>query len=111
MGYIKHNGMIVTVSAAGNEELSLVYEKAKNLFGSLVSEIIVSPVNGYKTFFIASSGSKVGWEEYDQHENRRQELADYIDSLRFDDNSSLIQFADISYDEEYKVKVERSNFR
>lgn len=84
MGYIKHNSMIITVSAAQNGQLDLVYSKARKLFGNLVSEIILSPVNGYKTFFIASSGSKYGWDEYKQHEKCRQELAEFIDSMRFD---------------------------
>lgn len=103
--------MIITVSPAGEEMLQLVYEKAKTLFTSLVSNIIISPINGYKTFFIATNGSKYGWEDYEQHENRRRQLADYIDSFKFEDNSNCIQFIDVSYDEDYSVEVERTNFR
>lgn len=111
MGYVKHNSIIVTASASGNEELTLIYEKAQELFGDLVTDIIISPLNGYKSFFIATNGSKYDWEEYYDHKKKRNALADYIDSFRFDDNSNLIQFTDISYDEKYKVRVERSNFR
>ena len=108
---MKHNSIIVTASAAGGEELNSVYDKAKELFGDLVTDMIHSPLNGYKSFFIATNGSKYDWEDYYNHEKNRKTLEDYIDSFRFDDNSNLIQFTDISYDEQYKVNVERSNLR
>ncbi|MGF1957357.1 hypothetical protein [Enterococcus casseliflavus] len=109
MGFVKHNSMIVTVSPGGTEMLPQVYKKAQDLFGNLVSNIIISPCNGYKTFFIATSGSKHGWEEQIIHKSKRQVLEDYIDSLRYEDDSNSILFVDVSYDENHRVEVERTN--
>lgn len=124
MGLIKYKTMIVTgkdyeaeklipglAEAFGidNEGLKKTHEKAKELFGPLVSEFITSDFNGYKTFMIAPDGSKEGREETDEFDHKRQELADYIDDLAFEDGSNSIFFTIVSIDECYDVEVERSN--
>lgn len=111
MGYIKHNTMTITGYGAGKEEFMLVFAKAKELFGSLVSDIVVSQVNGFNTFIVSTSGSYQGWEEDTQHNDHLKILADYIDSFRFEDNSNLIQFVQVTYDERYRTAIERSNNR
>lgn len=105
MGYVQHNAIIVTGSG---KEFNLAYEKAQNLFGELVTNVIPS-INNFKSFFVATSGSKYGWEAQKQHDEKRVELADFIDSLQFGDGSNMVQFVDVAYDEDNDVFVERSN--
>lgn len=101
--------MIVMISPGRTETLPQVYEKAQNLFGNLVSNIIIYPYNGYKTFFVATNGSKHGWEEQIIHKIKIQVLEDYIDSLRYEDDFNSILLVDVSYEENHKVEVERTN--
>ncbi len=88
-----------------------VHDKAKELFGSLVSDIIESGVNGYSTFMVAPDGSKEFWERSDDYNAKRSELADLIDSHAYGDGSNHIQFVDVGFDEYYEVEIDRSNTR
>jgi len=58
-------------SVAVSSEFSSVTEQAHDcaveMFGDLVTEIIYSPINGVCTFFIAATGSKVGWDDYNNY--------------------------------------------
>lgn len=111
MGYIRHNALIVI--GDGYEEayqkFNQVYEKAKELFGPLVTNVIHTEVNNYFSFMIAPDGSKEGWDLSDHYDEKRKQLSDYIDSLAYDDGSNAIQFADIALDECYEVEINRTN--
>ena len=58
MGYIRHNAVIVT--AAGYDEalqaLERAHRKAQELFGPLVTPVVESVINGYRSFFVAPDG-------------------------------------------------------
>ena len=70
MGYIKHHSIVVTTSI--NELIKAANERAKEIFGTTVSEIIESKINSYYSFFVAPDGSKEGWGESDAgNENRK----------------------------------------
>lgn len=105
MGYIKHNAIIVT---GMGEQFDFAYEKAKSLFGELVTEVIPS-INNSKSFFVATSGSKQGWDDFNKHHESRIALANFIDSLKFDDGSNVVQFIDVAYNEDHETWVERTN--
>lgn len=111
MGYIKHNAFIVTGNSypETNEKFKKTYDKAKELFGDLVSEIIPALINGYQSFFVAPDGSKEGWDMSDEHDDKRKKLADYIDSLAYSDGSNGIKFVDVGFDEYHDVEIERKN--
>lgn len=89
MGYIRHHTIVVTGYV---ENLSKAHQLAKEIFGSLVSEIIQSNVNGYESFFVAPDGSKEGWEESDNGDKNRQKFidevadVDYVELFFGDDN-------------------------
>lgn len=113
MGYIRHNAIIVTSDnyPTGKEKFVQVYDKAKKLFGELVSNIITSKINGYISFFIAPDGSKEDWEISYKHDTKREKLCNFIESLAEVDGSNAIKFVDVSYDEAYKANIQRTNKR
>lgn len=111
MGYIRHNAMVVTGDSYPEaiQMFQLVYQKAKELFGDLVSEIIKAKVNGYQSFFIGPDGSKEGWNESNEYDIKRKGLADYIDSLAYSDGSNCVNFVDVGFDECYEAEIDGTN--
>lgn len=93
MGYMRHHAIVVTCFG---EKIEIAHKKAKEIIGDeLVSAIIDSPINGYKSFFICPDGSKEYWNESDKYEARR---TIFIGWLKHEDNYSynwaLIQYGD-----------------
>lgn len=69
MGYISHHAIVVTSFDDKIQEPHIV---AKQIIGNeLISDIIDSPINGYKSFFVAPDGSKEGWNESEEYEDKR----------------------------------------
>ncbi|MFF2531535.1 hypothetical protein ACFVS2_21745 [Brevibacillus sp. NPDC058079] len=97
MGDIKHNAIVVTGSRYAISQLEIVHGTALALFGSLVSPIIESRLNGFHSFFVAPDGSKEGWKESDDADKQRKKLETFIDSLAYSDGSNSIHYADVSY--------------
>ncbi|RST63785.1 hypothetical protein EJB14_18430 [Bacillus pumilus] len=111
MGYIRHNSIIVTGLSypESKEKFELAHKKAKELFGKLVSGILVSETNGYLSFFIAPDGGKEDWELSNTYDIKRMELCNFIDGLAYDDGSNCLQFVNVAYDENYEAEVDRTN--
>jgi len=111
MGYIKLNAIIVTGHECpdGEKRFQKAHEKAKEIFNGdderfhLVTEIRMSPNNGYLSFFIAPDGGKAGWDISEEFKQKRKEFTDYI---YFEPQFSFI---DLAYDEEGHLWVEKSN--
>ena len=108
MGINKHNTIIVTASTHVKEEMTKVWDKAVELFGSLVSPIIVTELNGYISFLVATDGSKENWEESDDGDNSRRILCDFIDTFAYEDGSSSFEYIDVAYGE-VPARIERTN--
>lgn len=70
MGYTKHHAIVVT--ALDEKYIKPAHEKAVEIFGSMCSEIVGSNTNGYVSFFIAPDGSKEGWRESADGDDRRE---------------------------------------
>lgn len=103
MGYIKHDAILVT---SWNEELfKKAYSKAIIVFGALVSDIVDSQTNRYKTFMVAPDGSKEGWELSDAYDKKREEFVEYLESLSYGDGSSSIDYVWVWYDEDRAKQV------
>lgn len=90
MGYIEHHSIIV---CGNKEDVEKAHKKAKKIFdkefepeiadhvgSNLVSEIILSPVNYYHTFFIAPDGSKVGWDTSEYGDKAREKFKRWVKS-------------------------------
>ena len=99
MGLIQHNSIIVSGHLSCDAELKKVYNRAKILFGDLVTPIIKSILNNYRFFFVSPDGSKEYWGESELYDINRKLLCDYIDSFVYDDGSYMINYADVSHGE------------
>ena len=107
MGYIKHHAIIVTVMH--EKEVTTIHEKAVELFGEAVSNIIPSSF-GDRSFFIGPDGSKEGWTASDEGNINRAKFIEYLDTLAYDDKSSYVSYAELYYGEDNGMsEVERHN--
>lgn len=114
MGTIRHNVIIVTCDSYNHKDMIKVHMKAVELFGMLVTSITSTPTNGFLTFFIAPDGSKEGWGESNEHDIKRKELCDYIDTFAYKDGSSSFKYVDVCYGETFDgntTYVEKSNLK
>jgi hypothetical protein len=104
MGTIWHNAIVITSSETN--ELAAVWNKAVELFGPLASPVIKSSCNGYFSFFIAPDGSKEGWPESDDMNQRRAALCKFISAC------THIKYVDVGFGETFfgnKARIERTN--
>lgn len=111
MGYIRHNAIVVTGDdyPEAQKKFDKAYEKAIELFEGLVSNVITSSVNRYQSFFIAPDGSKEGWSLSSEYNVKREEFANFLDSLAHGDGSNSIQFVDVGFDECHEAEIDRTN--
>jgi len=97
MGYIRHHGIIVT--AYDEDRIKAAHRKAQDI-GLDVTEIADSPVNGYRTFCVVPDGSKEGWTESKQGNQRRDAFAEWLEDQIFEDGSSPYDWAEVQYGDE-----------
>jgi hypothetical protein len=74
-----------------SDKFDEVYSRAQSLFtnsdeefgrvGSLVSEVVETLRNNFRTFFIAPDGSKLGWDTYEEYSKRRQEFCEWMNEF------------------------------
>ena len=98
MGYIKHHAIVVTSYDKGKCEAAHGY--AASLFDTQVTPLLLSPVNGFYSFFIGPDGSKEGWIDSDRGDGRRADFINYIYDQRFEDNSNALSYAEFYYGED-----------
>jgi hypothetical protein len=94
MGYIRHDAIIVT----GWEDV--VVEAAAAMAGELGLLVIgpsVATMNYYRTFLVCPDGSKEGWNQSDDFDAKRAEFLRYLNSVRNEDYSNLLEWAAVSY--------------
>ena len=110
VGYIKHHAIVVTGGGypEADRVLEIAHRQAKHLFGSMVSNIVESPMNGYKSFFVAPDGSKERWDVSNEYDEKRSLFSIYLNGFAFEDGSSPIYYVEISYDENGKIGLERA---
>ena len=99
MGYMRHHSIAVT---SWKETITEIHEEAKKQFGELVSEIIFSPWNGYKSFFIAPDGSKEGWDESIEYDVKRHNFIKYLSGFAYGDGSSSVRYCEYYWSDDDK---------
>lgn len=88
MGTIVHQTLIVTVDDWSEEQdyLDQVVTLAKECMGSnyeaLVSEPVTIGINGYSTFMIGPTGSKLGWGHHEDSDARRQNFIEKVKDIK-----------------------------
>ena len=105
MGYMVHHAIVVT-DRAYEDWIVTAHDVARRLFGEQVSEIVASPINGYRSFFIAPDGSKEGWPESDEGDIRRAAFREWLHACEYDDHSSPLVWVEVQYgDDDMETRV------
>lgn len=122
MGYTRHHAIIVT--SYDRKKLERARRKAKSIFKEHlhpddevhlkklipISNIVESSINGWYSFFIAPDGSKERWIESKRGDLARKELVQWIDSQKYEDNSSPLSFVEVFYgDDNGRCEVVKYN--
>lgn len=106
MGTIHHTALVVTGSdynfgpKKDHNQLTKAHKKAVQLFGKdLVSPIIGPVTNGYLSFIVSPSGSKLGWDTAQEHERAMDEMIGHLEGIRYEDGSTCVKYVKVSYGE------------
>ena len=94
MGYVRHDAIVVT--SWQREALEAAAEKARNL-GLEVLGPSADVTNGIATFLVCPDGSKEGWDESDEFDEKRAQFLAYLNGERYADNSSCLSWVALAY--------------
>lgn len=94
MGYVRHNAIVV--SSWSEDKIAKAREVAAEMVPGLVSEVIPYRINGGGSFLIAPDGSKEGWEESDCGDSQRDAFVAWLETQRYEDNSTPFCWAEIT---------------
>ncbi|WPS85395.1 hypothetical protein SMD22_01845 (plasmid) [Brevibacillus halotolerans] len=113
MGNIRLNAIVVTGGSYEEAEEKFIasYEKAKELFGGMVSNVVKSVANNFQSYFIAPDGSKDGRKLWEDYCLKRNEFSDFIDSLANGDGSNYVTFVDVGYTTYGEASIDRTNYQ
>lgn len=94
MGHVLHHAIVVT--SWDEQKIQEAHAKAVEI-ECTATPIIESPVNGYRSFMVAPDGSKEGWDESDNGNDRRLRFTDWLREQSDDEGSSRLEWVEISY--------------
>lgn len=106
MGYMRHHAIIVT--SFKEESIRRAHNEAGDwgFPDSMLGQILKSPMNEYYTFMIGPDGSKEGWEESNEGDDKRINFIRWMDTQRYDDGSSPLDWVEVQYgDDERETKI------
>jgi hypothetical protein len=100
MGYMQHHAIIVTCS--GDAQIKVAHAQITELNKEASEVCWVSPIspakmNGYQSFFIASDGSKRGWQHSNIADALRNEIIKVLKSFEFGDGSNMLDWVEVQY--------------
>jgi len=100
MGYMRHHAIVVT--SWDRERLDEAHAEASRIFADVTS-IATGTAEGYQSFLIPPDGSKEGWRESDEGDDRRHEFLAWLEIRRYDGDARLqwveVQFGDDNGDD------------
>lgn len=96
MGYIVHNAIIVTCQL---DDIFIATEKAKEI-GLQVLGPSEPVLNNIRSILICPDGSKKNWNERDEANQKRKLFKEWLESQKFEDNSSVLDWVEVEYDED-----------
>ncbi len=103
MGYMVHHTIVVT---AYKGDIEKAHEKAVEIFGNQVSNLVASKINGYQSFFVAPDGSKLGWSDSDEGDENRNTFIEWLKSQ----DDFYIDWVEVQYgDDEGYTKIIRDS--
>lgn len=102
MGYMRHHAIVVT----GYKRETVKTARTVAVEAGLnPTPLINSPVNGYVSFFIPPDGSKEGWTDSEMGDARRAALIEYLDTQRFEDGGSFLDWVEVQYGDDERVTM------
>lgn len=94
MGYMRHNAIVVT--SWNTDAIEAAACRARNI-GLTVIGPSSELTNGYRSLLVCPDGSKEGWSDSDQGDERRAELRNWMNAQRYEDGSSSLEWVEIAY--------------
>jgi hypothetical protein len=94
MGYIVHHAIIITTWNGSRAETVADMATSMGLQVLGPSERVV---NRYRSILICPDGSKDGWDESDAGDVRRDKFLAWLDTQRYEDGSSDLDWVEIRY--------------
>ena len=104
MGYVNHHALII--SSWNKEILEKIHAKSLELMPDITTEVKPYVVNGGGSFAVLPDGSKEGWSESDEYDDKRNDLIDFFDQFNYEDGSNPVRWCLASFDEEGRVAIE-----
>jgi hypothetical protein len=94
MGYMKHDAIVVT--SWSPEALEEAAEKAREIGFEVIgpSRPIINKIS---TFLVCPDGSNEGWDESDEFDKKRVTFIEYLNGVRYEDNSSCLSWVALAY--------------
>ncbi|MHA1833592.1 MAG: hypothetical protein ACTSV7_06335 [Candidatus Baldrarchaeia archaeon] len=110
MGYYEHHAIILTGDNTGTDDapkgaIISAYEFCLKL-GLNPSSLVYSPVNAFISFFVPPDGSKEGWLESDEGDDKRELFKNWLISK----NYSCLDWIEIRYGGDFKQECKITNY-
>lgn len=96
MGTMIHH--LIVVTSWRRESIAAAHEMAVGL-GLGVSEISPVVINGYKSFAVWPDGSKEGWRDSNEGDQRRDALVAYLERQRYEGGSTPLAWCEVEIGE------------
>lgn len=103
MGHIEHQAIVCTglgdllPLTSDPATIETAHARALALFGTAVSPLIPSPINGYLSFLVAPDGSKSGWQDDKDGEALRHAFINWLDEHRYSDGGTSVDWVALNY--------------
>lgn len=99
MGYTRHHAILVSSPFSDTYD---AHKKALAVFGGhgAVSPVHAAEMNNVSSFAVFPDGSKEGWLDSDQGDERRRSFIDYLKSTACADGSYL-DWVEVSYGDDH----------
>lgn len=108
MGYMRAHSIVV--ESFDDKLIREAHKEAKGIFGEACSCITSPQTNVRTAFFIAPDGSKEGWQESKDGDERRREFVDLLESMKHEDGSSSISYIEVMFgDDEGEAEIINHN--
>lgn len=84
--------------------------KAVEIFGEdQVSPVLAGVMNGVASFFVAPDGSKEGWPQSDEGDQKRARFVEWMRACAYEDGSSPLDYAEVQYgDDDCEARIVNS---
>lgn len=94
MGYMRHDAIVVT--SWDSEAIEEAATKAREL-GLEVLGPSPASINNTRTMLVCPDGSKEGWDDSNAFDAKREAYVEYLNSVRYGDNSSCLSWVALAY--------------